>query len=91
MDQDLWLMDVVQTMVAGLACPAARSNDMCMQDLLNAQSVDALVAGSLRVRQPYGDENEIRETGSEVGMNKDLTESGEQRNHSRRESAGDRQ
>jgi len=34
-----------------------KANDMCAQDLSNAQGVDAPVAGSLRVRQPYGDKD----------------------------------
>ena len=52
---------------------------MCAQDLSNTQGVNAPVAGSLRVRQPYGDEDKIRETGSEVGMNNNPTRSGKQR------------
>jgi len=36
-----------------------KANDMCAQDLLNARGVDAPVAGSLRVRQPYGDKDEV--------------------------------
>ena len=37
------------------------ADDVCAQDLSNAQSVDALVAGSLRVRQPYGDKDKRKE------------------------------
>jgi len=34
-------------------------NNVCTQDLSNTRGVNAPVAGSLRVRQPYGDEDEI--------------------------------
>jgi len=37
------------------------ANNMCAQDLSNARDVDALVAGSLRVQQPYGDKDERQE------------------------------
>ncbi len=48
------------------------ADDVCAQDLSNAQDVNALVAGSLRVQQPYGDK-ERGEKGSgmvdKVGAN----------------------
>ena len=56
-----------------------KANDVCAQDLSNTQGVNAPVAGSLRVRQLYGDEDEIREMGIEVGTNNNPTKSGKQR------------
>jgi len=51
---------------------------VCKQDLSNAQGVDALVAGSLRVQQLYGDEDEKQGTGDGVGTNNNLTRGGKQ-------------
>ena len=51
---------------------------MYAQDLSNARSVDAPVAGSLRVRQPYGDKDERQETVDKVGTNGGPTRNGEQ-------------
>ncbi len=48
-------------------------NDVCTQDHSNARGVNAPVTGSLRVRQPYGDKDGIREIGSSVGVNDNLT------------------
>ncbi len=50
---------------------------MCAQDLLNTQSVNAPVAGSLRVQQPYGDKDEGQEMVDKVRMNSGPTGSSE--------------
>jgi len=50
-------------------------NDVCTQDCTNARGVNTPVVGSLRVRQPYGDEDEIRVIGSGVGINNNPTRS----------------
>jgi len=41
---------------------------MCAQDLSNAQSVDAPVAGSLRVQQPHGDKDKGKRLGTLNGV-----------------------
>ena len=43
-----------------------KANNVCAQDLSNAQGVDALVTGSLRVRQPYGDKDKVKRSQTEV-------------------------
>ncbi len=55
-----------------------KANSMCAQDLSNARDVDAPVAGSLRVRQPYRDKDEGQEADSKVGMSSGQMRSGEQ-------------
>jgi len=57
----------------GLSCDKVKADDMCAQDLLNAQGVNAPVTGSLRVQQPYGDKDEGKEIvngGSQQSQNK---------------------
>ena len=51
---------------------------MYAQDLMNAQGVNAPVAGSLRVWQPYGDKDKGQEMDNKVGMSSGSTRSGEQ-------------
>ena len=53
------------------------ADDVCAQDLSNTQSVDALVAGSLRVQQLYGDKDKGKrlKTVSRIGANDGPTRS----------------
>jgi len=48
------------------SCNKVKANDVCAQDLSNAQGVDAPVAGSLRVQQPYGDKDKVTRSQTEV-------------------------
>jgi len=50
---------------------------MCAQDPSNAQGVDAPVAGSLRVRQLYGDKDERQEMVNKVRTNGSPTRNSE--------------
>ena len=43
-----------------------KADNMCAQDLSNTQDVNALVAGSLRVRQPYGDKDKVKRSWAKV-------------------------
>ena len=54
---------------------------MCVQDLLNTQGVNAPVAGSLRVWQPYGDKDKGKRLGTvnRVGENDNPTRSSERK------------
>jgi len=53
------------------------ADDVCAQDPSNARGVDAPVAGSLRVQQPYGDKDERQETVNKVGANSGPTRNSE--------------
>ena len=62
----------------GLSHNEVKANNMCAQDLLNARGVNAPVAGSLRVRQLYGDKDVRQKTVYKVGMNSGPTSNNEQ-------------
>ena len=48
------------------SCSKVKANDVCAQDPSNARGVDAPVAGSLRVRQPYGGKDKVMRSWTEV-------------------------
>ena len=49
-----------------LSYSEVKANNAYAQDPSNTQGVDAPVTGSLRVRQPYGDKDEVRRSWAEV-------------------------
>jgi len=49
-----------------LSCNKVEAKDVCAQDLLNAQSVNAPVTGSLRVQQPCGDKDKGKRSQTEA-------------------------
>ena len=53
------------------------ANNVCAQDPSNTQSADALVAGSLRVWQPYGDKDKRQEMVNKVRTNSSPTRNSE--------------
>ena len=60
-----------------MSCNKVEANDVCAQDPSNAQSVDAPVAGSLRVRQLYGDKDEKLEMVNKIETSGSLTRNSE--------------